>query len=377
MIKDRIQKEMLYKHFRAQNWMAQIEVPIVTPKGINRKSPPVTDIDVLGIRPSPELRWRYIVGDCKTKKSESPVNRVLWATGLVSAVGGASSIVLLERPRGRRIEADHKLFADMHNVLLIEQQDFPAYDKAVVYPSGSAGYQETLDILDKLRIGIGERFPRLKQYLIYIMSAAWSMKDHSVLLRSTIAHARGVKGEINPERDEHLAVVLETASTFSVAFATLVGTVFRRYISSPARSDLADATRVIIWGGREQYEHFSRVRERLAQSIGKDTLEPLGLPEWDKFLELLRVNLDAPSYSFQLPQLFRQLSTGLIDGTVVQKLDAVHDRTLLHYGSRMATYVARASGFPLDVTARIKNLFNPRISTLATDAAAKARSKDA
>ncbi len=136
MIRDRLQKEMLYKHFRAQGWLAQIEVPVVATVGISRKAPPITDIDVLGICPSmSDLRWYYVVGDCKTRKAESPINRVLWARGLREAIGASSAVVLLQRQAGTGIQRDHKLVADEHNILLIEEREFTVYDRAVVYPA--------------------------------------------------------------------------------------------------------------------------------------------------------------------------------------------------------------------------------------------------
>jgi hypothetical protein len=46
MIKDKTQKELLYKHFRAQGWLAQIEVPVVPTIGVTPKALAITDIDV-------------------------------------------------------------------------------------------------------------------------------------------------------------------------------------------------------------------------------------------------------------------------------------------------------------------------------------------
>src|ERR1700733_6394334 len=116
MIKDRHQKEMLYKHFRAQGWMAQVEVPIIAAHGVSKSAPVVTDVDVLGFCPSPDLKWRLIIGDCKTRRKESPVNRVLWVRGLQDSMGAASSIVLLQRDEFSAIERDHKQFADRLDV---------------------------------------------------------------------------------------------------------------------------------------------------------------------------------------------------------------------------------------------------------------------
>jgi hypothetical protein len=185
MISDRHQKEMLYRHFRAHGWMAQIEVPIITAHGLSKTAPPVTDVDVMGFCPSEDLKWRLVIGDCKTRRNESPVNRVLWVRGLQDAMGATSSIVLMQREKDSPIERDHKLFADRLDVLLIQDDEFRDYDRAVVYPAGSANCGESFDELLALREEIGKKFPSLKEFMQWIMCDAWSTTDHAIILRST------------------------------------------------------------------------------------------------------------------------------------------------------------------------------------------------
>ncbi|WNG33314.1 hypothetical protein F0U61_06560 [Archangium violaceum] len=367
MLKDRAQKDALYRHFRAQGWMAQLEVPVVSENGVSRNAPPVTDIDVLGIRPSPELRWRYVIGDCKTKKKESPVNRVLWASGLMEAVGATSGVVLLKRDQDTRIERDHKLFADVRRVLLLEEEEFREYDKAIVYPGGSTEFPESIELIERLRDKTAEHFPRLRDFLHWVLSQAWANTDHAGLLRMALGRAREIRGEIDPRRDDHLAVVLESAVAFAIPFATLVGTVFRRHIKPTDRADLDEAVRIIIWGGREQYDFYNRMRSELVQAKGAKVQEPLGLPEWERFLELLRSILEAPIYAFQCPQALRTTSLGILSGQR-DFLNTISDRMLLHFAMRLALYVARAAGYPPETGERLKAVFTTRISELVEHA---------
>jgi hypothetical protein len=376
MIKDRPQKERLYRHFRAQGWFAQIEVPVVVSRGVAQRTPLITDIDVLGIRPSPELRWRYIIGDCKTRKKESPVNRVLWASGLMEAFGATSAVVLLKREGTNRIERDHKLFADDRGVLLIEDVEFRDYDHAVLHPTGSDDFPESIDTIDNLRDGLAQQFPPLRDYLRFLLSEAWATTEHATLLRVLLGKAREVRGELNPARDDHFAIILETAASFAVPFASLVGAIFRRHLEPNDRSDLDEAARVIIWGGREQYEFYNRMRAELVAAKGGRFPEPLSLPEWDKFLELLRATLETPIYAFRVPQLLRSISMGVAVGEPTTALEATSDRMLLHVAMRLALYVARATGLPTDAMDRISELFTRRISEIATSSVVRALSVD-
>lgn len=372
MIKDRGQKELLYRHFRAQGWMAQIEVPVLAERGVSRNAPPVTDVDVLGIRPSSELRWRLVVGDCKTKKKESPVNRVLWASGLMGALRAATGIVLLRRDSNSAIERDHKLFADEQRILLLEEEEFDAYDKAVVHPAGSSDFPESLDVLDRLRGEAPEMQPRVRDYARWIMSDAWTTTDHATLLRTVLGRAREIRGEIDPNRTDHLALILETGAAFAVPFATLVGTVFRRYIKPNDRNDLDEAARVIIWGGRDRYEFYNRMRADLVQAKGLGSHEPLGLPEWERFLELLRASLEAPLNAFRCPQTLRTASLRVFAGES-RPLGSVGDRNLLHLAMRLALYVARAASLPPDAGDKLKALFLTRINEIVESSTSEAR----
>jgi len=370
VIKDRPLKEMLYRHFRARGWMAQPEVPVLVGQGVAPNSPPVTDIDVLGIRPSEDLRWKYVVGDCKTLKKQSPVNRVLWARGLMDGIGATTGIVLLRREFGTEIHPDHKLYADAHGVMLLEESAFEAFDRAVVYPTGSSSFPEGLGGIGVLRDDLGARFPALASFSSWIVSECWSITDHCSLLRKVLGKAREVSGEVNPARDDHLALCLEMAATFGVPFATLVGTVFRRHLLPNSRDELDEAVRVIVWGGREQYDFYDRVRARLLGSTGSDVATALALPNWDAFLELVRGSLETPRLAFAAPQVLRSLSSALADGAGPETpLSMASDRTVLNLAMRVALYVSRAAGWPRDFEDRLKQIFMPRISELASAAA--------
>lgn len=364
MIKDRNLKEMLYRHFRAQGWMAQIEVPIATEKGVSKNAPQVTDIDVLGIRSSGELKWQLVIGDCKTRRKESPVNRVLWVRGLQEAMKAASSIVLLKREANTSIKRDHKLFADNLGVLLIEEDEFGAYDRAIIYPAGSAGHGESIDAIDALRNDIGSKFPALKEFTQWVMCDAWATIDHAILLRRILGRMRDVRGELDPRRNDHLALILEAASAFGIPFATLVGNVFRGHLKPDQRTLLEDAVRIIVWGGREQYDFFNALRKQLIAAKGRDPEEKLALPKWDDFLELLRNYLEAPHLAFKTPQLLRNVGIGVATGESTAALARIDDRMLLHLALRLTIYVCRAAELPADTVEIVKKIFTSRIDSL-------------
>jgi hypothetical protein len=141
-VKDAGQKDLLYRHFRAMGWHAMPEVPVFSRGGLHEKQKIITDVDVLGLRPSPDLKWELIIGDCKTKRGESPANRALWVRALMEKLNAARGYLLLRRDK-ERIEPDHKLLADDLGIVLLDEREFNSYDKAMVYPGGSSHVPET------------------------------------------------------------------------------------------------------------------------------------------------------------------------------------------------------------------------------------------
>jgi hypothetical protein len=344
--------------------MAQIEVPIVTAHGVSKTAPQVTDVDVLGFRPSAGLKWQLVIGDCKTRRRESPVNRVLWVRGLQEAMGAASSIVMLQREEGAQIERDHKLFADSLDVLLIQEDEFSAYDRAILYPAGSSTTGDGVDALEALRTGIGTRFPALREFVQWGMCDVWATTDHALVLRRLLGRVREVRGELDPRRDDHIALVLEVAAAVGIPFATLVGQIFRGYLKPDQRGTLEDAVRVIVWGGREQYEFYNPLRRQVIAARKGEAPETLALPSWDQFLEVLRAYLEAPLLSFRTPQLLRDIAIGALTGKLTDALSRVDDQLLLHLALRLGLYLCQAAELPPDAADRLKRLLTPRISEL-------------
>ncbi len=371
MIKDRDLKELLYRHFRAQGWMAQIEVSIATEKGVSKNTPQVTDIDVLGIRPSAELKWFMIIGDCKTQRKLSPVNRVLWVRGLQEAIRASSSILLLKRDNTTQIERDHRLFADRLGVMLLQEDEFGTYARAILYPSGSSGFRDSIDDLEVLREELSNKFPKLKSFVKWITSESWAVLDHSLLLRQVLGQMRGIRGEIDPRRDDHLALICESTAVFGMAFASLVGRVFHGYLKPDQREVLDDAARMIIWGGRDQYEFYNSLRRQLIAAKGGDPEDRLALPKWDEFLELLRSFLEIPHLAFQIPQFLRSIAIGLMTVKTEAVLSTINNQMLLHLGLRLLLYVCHAAEFPSDAAEKAKKIIVARITNLTEGSSVK------
>ncbi len=183
MIKDSMQKDMLCRHFAAQNYYVQPEVPVFHRGGIHERKKLITDIDVLALRPSPDLRWELVLADCKTLKGQSPANRVLWLRGLMEQFSASSGVIMLQRKQ--TIESDHKLFAASLRINLIDEEEFERFDKAIIYPDGSSQYPISAQSINELKV-LYNRYKQLQDFCEYIYGFVWSENSRFELQRKVI-----------------------------------------------------------------------------------------------------------------------------------------------------------------------------------------------
>jgi hypothetical protein len=361
-VKDAGQKDLLYRHFRAQGWFVLVEVPVATRGSAGAVERLVTDIDVLALRPTPELTWEIVVGDCKTKRSESPANRALWVRALMEYVTASRGYMLLKRDSGR-IEPDHKLMADQLGVTLLEEQEFAPFDRALLYPASSErSVLETATQLRGFYDDVGTRFQRLSELVKYLSSGAWGERDHFVMVRQVIGITDNVRSELDPSKSLHVALVLEAAAVFSVALATCVGRMFHQFVAPSDRAALEDALRTMIWGGRERYKSVVALRNQLIHGASDAAAEvdALGLPQWGSFVQLVRAAMEAPRLLFRVPLVLRTLAMQEA-GISRRGVSSAHPM-VLKLAMSTATYLSEAARLPHDMTARLSAMLVERIA---------------
>lgn len=278
--------------------------------------------------------------------------------------GAVRAVVLLKQDNG--IERDHMLFAHVHGVTLIEERMFSSFDRCLIYPGGSQDFPEPANTLLDLRERVPAQYPTLAPLAEYINKEAWNERDLMAMMRKCLGAARLVRREVDPAKVDHLAFVLEAAGVFSVGLAACVGTIFHQHLLTNNPVELDDGLKILIWGGRENYEHLDGLRKQYIEAKAGNTEDGgLTLPEWNQFLQLVRSFLAAPKLTFQVPQLLRHLAVDLIsrNQNSLQTYGPA-DLMLLKLSMNAASYFAAAAGFPPDATARIKAAFHARMATL-------------
>ncbi|MFN3194260.1 MAG: hypothetical protein ACE361_27375 [Aureliella sp.] len=366
MMKDAKQKDLLFKHFSAQGWFSIPEIPVYFSGGEHHKQKLITDIDVFALRPNDNLRWEVLLGDCKTLKGQSPANRVIWLSGLMANYKASEGYIVLQRRANQPIEPDHKLFASSMSVFLLDEKDFKTFDRAMVFPEGTDSHTYSAADFEHMW-SVRSRFPALASLVEFVSSSAWESAEFTLLLRRAIGEGKAAARELDPAKHEHLAMVFNLSSVFSVGLAACAGTVFQRHLHPKSEKELSDALKTVIWGGKEQYKFFSDLRKQLFEARGKKDVDAdnLSLPAWERFVQLSRKMLENPKAAFRVPQLLQLASIDLaFDREILPRLGKDQQQSLM-LAMSVVDYVARSSGLPEEVRKGCESHLLRRLSASA------------
>jgi hypothetical protein len=346
-VKDRILKELVLRHFWTQRCFVQPEVDIRFGAGISADTKMITDVDVFVLRPHPDLYFERVLADCRTLRAQSPIARVLWLRGLMEFVASRTGLLLLGA--ATRIEQDHKLAANRIGIRLLREEEFGAYDRAVVYPEGSQRAAISLNELQSLK-DLGKRFPRLEPLATYLYRDAWLEPGFGELIRHMIGHVRTASREFDPGKREHLALFCDAAAIFAIGVAECGGQVFHQYLQPRDKEALSESLKLLVWGGREQYQFYQTLRKKALE------LPPLDLPEWNEFLQLMRNVLERPAAAFDVPWLLRRLALDTMRGWEPMKYVRKSDVGALRLAMLTFDYLAKATGLPKDGRTQVDDI---------------------
>ncbi len=185
-----------------------------------------------------------------------------------------------------------------------------------------------------------------------------SNSDASESCVRTLFLLNQIRGELDPAKPEHLAVVMDVLALFMHGMARIVIKIFGEYLQPGQRDALSLALLHLLYGGRGTYNHLNRIRRMLTASDAerpsgvRPTERPpaaddnredsptqpdffaseeaesasgkisrkaaprrreLSLPEWDRFVELTRQMLDAPIEVAHGPLFARELAWACLD----------------------------------------------------------------
>lgn len=308
MINDRALKADALKYVVAKGYFPQLEVivspSIATGSGNRRKSPALTDVDVLGLIPDDFVAFRKILIDCKTLRSQSPISRAFWLRGLMDEMKAERGLCVL---RGERIEPDHRISAARLGVILLTEEEFEVYIRTTgPAPLATAPVPCSSDLkLWEIFLTLQERFPALEKLIAFSTIDFWQFTSAADALRANITLLRGLRGELDPARTEHLCLVLDSCALLAISLSEIVHLIFASYLLPRTHSELSSALLMVLYGGKGNYDTLNSLR-KLLRPTQETSGEGLAIPEWERFVQLVRETLESPYALGSVPLLLRE-----------------------------------------------------------------------
>ena len=344
MIKDRNLKIKVLEYFLRRYWYPHMEVNVLSLNQISAAPKLVTDIDVLALAPEITGKYQSILGDCKTLKGQSPITRALWMKGLMEYFGAKKGLILLSK----EIEKEHQLTSNAFDVQLFSETDFDFYSRTT--SDNITSIKSSLTNINHwdLFVEIDKRFPRLKPLADYSRTGFWNEKVSNIQLRSGLSILKGLKRELNPGNNLHLCIVLHHYSLIAISLNQIIIQLFTRYVSLKSKDDLSNDLKIIIYGGIENYEYLNELRKKVMGAGLSD--KDLSLPEWDMFVELIRLSFENPINFNVLPLFLKEISFCYLSEDPAQYSYAEilnkKDQFTSNFALRLSEYLNKACNLP-------------------------------
>ena len=361
MMKDRDQKQKALKLSVANRWFPQLEVDVQPGRALEERAPIVTDLDVYSSIPDPFKGFRSVVFDCKTKAKESPVNRALWLTGVLERLNADQGFSILKKDE---IQLDHCLMATRLNVVLLTEDEFELYAKVTCPRYGDPlGNVCEMDAWEQL-FSIPSCFPKLEPGIQFIRSTFWMVDDSAEACRKSLARLKELHPEMDPSKPEHITVFFEFCALFARSLAIVVCQLFKSYMHPKNHVDLADALLVMLYGGREPYEYRNELFKLVKEKKTGQTPPDLSLPEWDRFLQLVRQCLDAPFELQHAPLILRESAFSVLrgdKGREFAKILCSESPQGARFALLIPTYLGRAAKLPPEFAKAADDILLPLV----------------
>jgi hypothetical protein len=306
MIQDRALKARVLRYAVAKRWLPQLELDVLPRAATSEALRPLTDIDVLASVPDEFEGYRTLVVDCKSGKRESPITRALWLRGVMDHVRATRGLCLLVK---EKIEPDHRYNAAQLGVLLLAEDEFEKYALATgARVETAAPHMAQIELWERF-FDIATRYRALAESVQFSTSGFWMSSSESEACRRCIAEAVRIRPEVDPSKREHIALIFDLSALFMHSLSRLVAKLFASYLQPDNRDELSQALLTLLYGGRENYEHLNALKKLIASaSPNVQNGKSLTLPEWDRFLQLVRHGLDSPIELPYAALLLRELA---------------------------------------------------------------------
>lgn len=366
MLKDRAQKAQALRLCVSKSWMPQLEVNIEPSRRLERTKYLLTDLDVLAIAKNPIGEMTRFVFDCKSGPRESPIGRTFWLKGVMSKVRANHGFILLNDRI--KISQDHRASAAELSVTLLRESE------VITLHHGLGGRNLTTDapIADidawEQFFAIEQKYNSVADFTAFARSTYWMLKDPGEQCRKCVAKLRAIRTELDPVKNEHMAIFGEALALFILSLADLVNRLFLVLTNPVAEEEFTTTILALLYGGYDNLDAALKIR-RITNTGNLDNQLDI-FPEMRKFEHLVREMLEAPFQTLDAAICARDASLSVLIGSSASPL--FHE--IIIENNYCAKFIVLAADY-LQKATRLPIEFKNHYTDLAMDTALKALSK--
>ncbi len=271
-------------------------VPSQRRGGQSRPKPPYeafTDLDVLGIQISPDLRVQSVIADCKTSVKGS-TERMFWIRGVADFFSADDAYMV----RAGDVTAASRQLAARLGVGVLTPDDLAAledhYGAGLLAPDAVAGFLFDASSIAAYRHAFTELDRRLRPLREYQEFDFWVYEEHRNL-QQLVAHVGAVAKHLDPGHPVHQALFFESAWLYALSLARAVHHVRRTHVT-----DIDTSLREYVFGGQlglREKQHLAKVLRSAAGKAGGDPDEGVFPPYFAALLELSSRFMRRPAHA--------------------------------------------------------------------------------
>lgn len=354
MLKDRAQKALALKLSISKRWLPQLEIEIEAETRLEKSKHMLTDIDVLAVSPGTIAGSSRLIFDCKSGAKESAIGRAFWLYGVMKKSSAEHGFIILNEKV--KITHDHRISASDFGVSLVHENELEDLAQCMggttIVDGAITG---DIDTWDKF-LAIGEKYPATKEYLDFSSSRFWMIKDAGERCRKIVAKLRSIKSELDPSKVEHVAIFGDALCLFLLTLSDMASRLYLILVRPSSKEEFSASLLALLYGGYENLEAAQKIRRITAgDSRAVDSISIF--PEMEKFEQLIREILQAPSQVHSASLLAREIAFAELAMAGVSKLQ----EQLASETPYATKYVLLASEY-LAMATRIPNEFKEHYS---------------
>ena len=346
--KDRFLKELAIRYCLARGMVPFLEVITPSVSNLSDSVEVLTDLDVVGVEADSDGVQRHVFFDCKSSGRMSAINRAFWAAGVKSYVGFDQAYVILKS----RPLTNHRLSALVCNVDLHDEVSFTDLGRRLdeAFPSDFY-YQSSVDRWGVVQQSY-ERNDWTKRMLSIVRSQVPLGSTPWTTFRHVIAELRRTRGQFDPDKAEHIAILLDILSSTMVLWGALGKDISRFFESNMGRESFEKVLRYYIWGGKDGYQ----TRQQVAKLAGKETTD---VPAWPRLVDYAGLTVAAPKCLLACAHAFRELSIRAVTEQIAGLDEALRqrfsdDNRIRQFMLGMSGYLVEAGELPREMGERVE-----------------------